>query len=124
MSDIKRDIYNYRRNKRKIKALCDQITVLETKASKVTMTYSQDIGSHKPGNDRILENVAKIVEIEKKIRFTLAKVKRVDDFLSGLKPYQRWIITQAIVNHIPYQEVAKREHTSVRNIANIIDNVL
>ena len=122
---IKQDLYNYRRNKRRIKTLCDQITVLETKASKVTMTYSQDVGGHSiTGQDRILDNICKIVEIEKRIKITLDRVKRADAFLARLKPYQRHIIVQCIVNHIPYQEVAKREKTSVKNIAKIIENAL
>jgi hypothetical protein len=122
---IRQDLYNYRKNKRRIKALCDQITVLETKASKVTATYSQDSGTHNmTGEDRILENICKIVEIEKRIKVTLNRIKRADAFLARLKPYQRHIIVQCIVNHIPYQEVAKREKTSVKNIAKIIENAL
>lgn len=121
---IKKDLYNYKRNKRRLKALYDQIIVLETKASKVTMTYSQDIGGHGSGEDRIVENVCKILEIEKRIRITLARVKRADAFLAGLKPYQRFIITQTLVNHIPYKDLARREKTSVGNIAKIVDHVL
>ena len=121
---IRQDLYSYRSNKKKILELQDRILYYETKAAKVTPTYSQDLCGSGSTEDRLTENIAKIMEIEKLIKITSERVKRAEVFLSELKPYQRHIITSCIVNHTPYDKFAKSEKMSVRNVYKIIDNVL
>lgn len=123
--NIRRDLYNYRKNKKALKTLQEKILFLETKAAKVTPSYSTDGSSHGGSQeDRILENITKILEIEELIKVTTERVKRADDFLGTLKPYQRHIITLCLVNHVPFEKVAKEEKTSVRNIYKIVDKAL
>ena len=122
---IRQDLYNYRKNQKRVKSLEDRILFLRTKAAKVTPSYSNDGSSHSGTmEDRILDNVSKIIAAEKLLNFTMQRVKNADDFLSGLKPYQKHIITQCIVNHTPYADFAKRNKTSVANVRKVIDNAL
>lgn len=122
---IKRDLYNYHKNKKALKTLQDKILYLETKAAKVTPSYSDDGGSHGGSQeDRILDNIAQIIEVESLIKKTQERIKRADDFLKRLRPYQRHIITACIVNHTPFENVAKEEKTSVQNIYQIINRAL
>jgi len=122
---IRQDLYNYRKNQKALKTLQDRILFLRTKAAKVTPTYSNDGSSHSGSSeDRILDNIVKIVDVEKKLQITAERVKRADDFLSGLKPYQKYIITQCIVNHTPYADFARTNKTTPANVKRIIENTL
>lgn len=122
---IRQDLYNYRKNQKRVKSLEDRILFLRTKAAKVTPSYSNDGSSHSGTmEDRILENVTKIIAAEKLLKYTMQRVKNADDFLSGLKPYQRHIITQCIVNHTPYADFARTNKTTPANVKRIIENTL
>lgn len=123
--EIRRDLYNYHKNKKALRTLQDKILFLETKATKITPSYSDDNSIHGGSQeDRMLENIAQILEVEKIIKLTTERVKRADDFLKALKPYPRHIITLTLVNHVPYDKVAKEEKTSVSNIYKIVDRAL
>lgn len=125
MSKIGKDLYCYKRNLRKIRDYRDQIEVLETIAAKMTRNFEPKEGSGSlPDGSRLEECVCKIIEIEKKIRITEGHVKSADAFLDSLKPYQRHIVKLCIVDHIPYENVAKMNKTTAQNIRKIIDNAL
>lgn len=122
---IKKDLYCYKRNIRKIKDFQDQIDVLATRAAKMTRSFEPKEGQGStPDGSRLEECVCKIIEIEKKIKIIESHVKSADDFLESLKPYQRYIVKLCIVDHIPYENVAKMNKTSTQNIRKIIDNAL
>ena len=123
--DLRKELYYYRENKRKITELEEKIIYLRAKAEKITPTFSDDGPSRAMGNDSKVErNMIKILEIETQLAAIREKVLSVDDYLKGLKPYQRYIITMCIVNHIPYNVLAKREKTTVKNIDRIIEKAL
>ena len=56
-----------------------------------------------------------------KLKTIYERITRVDTFLETLKPYQRHIVRSCIIDHVPYHVVAKKENTSTRNIAKIIE---
>ena len=125
MSKIGKDLYCYKRNLRKIKDFQDQIEVLACIAAKMTTSFEPKEGSGSlPDGSRLEECVCKIIEIEKKIKITQGHVKSAEDFLDSLKPYQRHIVRLCIVDHIPFKNVAKMNHTSAQNIQKIINNVM
>lgn len=122
---VKKDLYCYKRNLRKIKDMREQIEVLETIAAKMTRSLEPKEGSSStPDGSRLEECVCKIIEIEKRIKNTQSHVKSADDFLESLKPYQRHIVRQCIVEHIPYKNVAKMNKTTAQNIEKIVHNAL
>lgn len=122
---IKKDLYCYKRNLRKIRDYRDQIEVLATKAAKMTRSFEPKEGQGSSPDGSLLEEcVCKIIEIEKKIKITESRMKNADAFMDSLKPYQRHIVKLCIVDHIPYENVAKMNKTSTQNIRKIIDNAL
>lgn len=122
---IKKDLYCYKRNLRKIKDFQDQIEVLATKAAKMTRSFESKEGQGSSPDGSLLEEcVCKIIEIEGKIKIVQRRIERADDFMQSLKPYQRYIIKLCVVDHIPYENVAKMNKTSTQNIRKIIDNAL
>lgn len=122
---IKKDLYCYKRNLRKIKDMRDQIEVLATRAAKMTRSFEPKEGQGSSPDGSLLEEcVCKIVEIEKRIKITQDRVNRADDFLETLKPYQRYIVKLCIVDHIPYKNVAKMNKTTAQNIEKIVHNAL
>lgn len=123
--DLRKELYNYRENKRKIKDLEEKIIYLRAKAEKITPIFSDDGPTGSIGSDSKIErNVIKIVEIESELSEIREKIVCVDGYLKTIKPYQRYIITMCIINHIPYSVLAKREKTTVKNITRIIENAL
>ena len=122
---IKTDLYCYKRNIRKIRDFQDQIEVLATRAAKMTRSFEPKEGqTSSPDGSRLEECVCKIIEIEGKIKIVQRRIERADDFMQSLKPYQRYIIKLCVVDHIPYENVAKMNKTSPQNIRKIIDNAL
>ena len=122
---IKKDLYCYKRNLRKIRDYRDQIDVLVAKAAKMTRSFEPKEGQgSSPDGSRLEECVCKIIEIEGKIKIVQRRIERTDNFLDTLKPYQKYIVKLCIVDHIPYENVAKMNKTSTQNIRKIIDNAL
>ena len=118
-------LYNYKLNCKKIQDIREKIEYLKAQAEKITPTLSEEKGGGSfEVKSKIEENVIKLLELESKLKFTQDRVKRCDDFLESLKPYQRYIVTSCIVNHIPYEVIAKREKTTPQNISKIIHKVL
>jgi len=122
---IRQDLYYYKANKRKIAELQEKIEYLRAKAEKITPTYSNDKGGFtKNTSSKVEDNAIKILELEKRQQGYIIRVKRADDFLETLKPYQRTLIKYNLVDHMPFYVIAKRERTSVQNIAKIINKAL
>lgn len=122
---IKKDLYCYKRNLRKIRDYQDQIEVLATKAAKMTRSFEPKEGQGStPDGSRLEEYVCKIIEIEGKIKITEKRIENADNFLETLKPYQKYIVKLCIVDHIPYENVARMNKTSTQNIRKIINNAL
>ena len=122
---IKTDLYCYKRNLRKIRDYQDQIEVLATRAAKMTRSFEPKEGqTSSPDGSRLEECVCKIIEIEGKIKIVQRRIERADNFLDTLKPYQRYIVKLCIVDHIPYENVAKMNKTTAQNIQKIINNAL
>lgn len=118
-------LYNYKRNCNRVRSLKERIEYLRTQAEKITPTLSDDkgMGSH-DSSSRVEENVIKIIELERQLKITEDRVNKCDDFLENLKPYQRYIITNCIVNHIPYAVIAKRENTTPQNVSKIVNKAI
>ena len=118
-------LYNYKLNCKKIRDIQEKIEILKAQAEKITPTLSDDkTGGTHDVKSKVEENVIKIVELENRLEFTRDCVKKCDLFLESLKPYQRYIVTSCIVNHVPYEVIAKREKTTPQNISKIIHKVL
>lgn len=108
-----------------IKQLDEDIAIFKAKAEKITPTYSKDKGGFTNNtSSKVEDNAIKILELEKRQQGYIIRVKRADDFLETLKPYQRTLIKYNLVDHMPFYVIAKREHTSVQNIAKIINKAL
>jgi len=123
--DLRKELYNYRENKRKMSDLEEKIIYLRAKAEKITPTFSDDGPTGSIGSDSKIErNMIKIIEIESELTAIREKILYVDGYLKTIKPYQRYIVTMCIINHIPYSILAKREKTTVKNITKIVDNAL
>ena len=123
--NIRQDLYHYKRNKRKQRELEEKIELLRAKAEKVTPTYSDDkSGFTNEVRSKVEDNAIKIVELEDQLKITSLYVKNASDFLDSLKPYRRNIVRSCIVDHIPYSTVAKREKTTVQNIAKIVNKAI
>ena len=124
--ELRQELYHYRANKKRIRFLTEKIEYLRAKAEKITPTLSDEGPGSFTGNSdsKIERNMIKIIETEKELELIRIKISWCDDFLQTLKPYQRYIVRMAIVNHIPNTALAKREKTTVKNIARIIENAL
>ena len=124
--ELRQELYHYRNNKKRIRFLTEKIEYLRAKAEKITPTLSDEGPGSFTGNSdsKIERNMIKIIETEKELELIRIKISWCDDFLQTLKPYQRYIVRMAIVNHIPNAALAKREKTTVKNIARIIENAL
>ena len=124
--DLRHELYKYRENKKRITFLLEKIEYLRAKAEKITPTLSDDGPGSFTGNSdsKVERNAIKIIETEKELELIRIKISWCDDFLQSLKPYQRYIVKMAIVNHIPNTALAKREKTTVKNIDRIIEKAL
>ena len=123
--DLRKELYNYRENKRKIKDLEEKIIYLRAKAERMTPTYSNDKGSFTPEvHSKVEDNAIKILEIEKQQQKYINRVKYADVFLKTLKPYQRSLVWYNLIEHIPYKLLARKEKTTVQNISKIINKAL
>lgn len=124
--ELRQELYKYRENKKRIIFLTEKIEYLRAKAEKITPTLSDDGPGSFTGNSdsKVERNAIKIIETENELNTIKVKISWCDDFLQSLKPYQRYIVKMAIVNHIPNAALAKREKTSVKNITRIIENAL
>jgi hypothetical protein len=122
---IRQDLYYYKQNKRKVQDIKDKIEYLRAKAEKITPTYSNDKGGFSlEVHSKVEDNAIKILEMEDELKTVDERITRVDKFLGTLKPYQRYIVRSCIIDHVPYHLVARKENTSTRNIAKIIDKTL
>ena len=122
---IRQDLYHYKQNKRKAQDIKDKIEYLRAKAEKITPTYSDDKGGFSiEVHSKVEDNAIKILEMEDELKTIVRRIARVDAFLETLKPYQRYIVRSCIIDHVPYHIVARKENTSTRNIAKIIDKTL
>ena len=123
--NIRKDLYNYKENKRMISKLNDDIEIYRAKAEKITPTYSNDkSGFTNDVKSKIEINTIKILELEKSQQTYINRVKRADAFLKTLKPYQRTLVWYNLVDHIPYKLLARKEKTTVQNISKIINKIL
>lgn len=112
-------------NRMKVLQLEEDILYLETVAEKITTSYSEDKGGGSfDTTSKIEKNCVKIADLQTKIDFLRAKITHTEDLMLKLKPYQRYIVSNCIVHHIPYSVMAEQEDTTANNIQKIIDNAI
>jgi hypothetical protein len=121
---MRNKLYYYKSLKIRIREIQERIDILRAQAEKITPTLSDDTSHSSDTTSKVERNVIKIVELERRIDKLKGTIKQCDDFLSGLKPYQRYIIKTCLIDHVPYAVIARRENTSTQNIAKIINKVL
>lgn len=121
---MRNKLYYYKSLKIRIREIQERIDILRTQAEKITPTLSDDTSHSSDTTSKVERNVIKIVELERRIDKLKNTIKQCDDFLAGLKPYQRYIIKTCLIDHVPYAVIARRENTSTQNIAKIINKAL
>lgn len=112
-------------NRLKILQYEEQILYLETLAEKITTSYAEDKGGGSfDVSSKTERNCVKIADIEAKIKKIERKIAHTEDLMLKLKPYQRYIVSNCLVHHIPYSIMADQESTTPNNIQKIIDNAI
>ena len=121
---MRNKLYHYKNLKIRIREIQERIDILRTQAEKITPTLSDDTSHSSDTSSKVERNVIKIVELERRIDKIKNTIQQCDDFLAGLKPYQRYIVKTCLIDHVPYTVIARRENTSTQNIAKIINKAL
>lgn len=116
---------NVNRYKRMIKNLQEKVEILETQATKITPSYSEEGGGGSfNSSSKVENNAVKIHDIEKQIEDLQFMVDTAEKYLDGMKSHQRFLIKQVYVYHLPMEKVAEKEKTTLGNVKKIISVAL
>lgn len=124
--NIKNLFWNYNKERRKLKRLMEKIETLETKAEKITPTYSKNesSGSVFNSSSKVESNCVDIVDYQRQAEIIAKQLNYADTLLKMLKSYQRYLVKRAYIYHNSIKSIAISEHTSTKNIQRILDNAI
>lgn len=124
-NEIKKLFRNYNYNKNRLPELELTIEYLESKAEKITPSYSKSEGQTSLSvSSKVEENSVKVVDMLKYRDKLMYDIAMTEELMSHLKSHQRYLIKSCLIYHVSYSKVAEREHTTAKNIERIISNAV
>lgn len=122
-------LYNYKKNKAKIKNISIEIEKINTDYKGISsISYSEKTGSTNKINssveNEVIEKEKRISDLEKEKIFLQGEVSQIENALEVLTDSQREIVTLKYFNKLSYKVIADRHYKSVTPIYSVVRNII
>ena len=119
----KRYLHGYRYAKIELRKLKEEYETVYTEAVKIVPTLT-GMPSSNVKDDKTSKYVARLIELERKIKECESKVSSIDEEMLNLRPYHKYMITQIDIKRVPIKVYAKKMNVNEQSVKRMRNRII